>query len=244
MEKLSIIMPAYNEYTTIREVINGVLALPLNNLEKELIIIESNSQDGTREIVSEYQTHPLVTVIFEEKAKGKGHAVRKGLNRATGTYILIQDADNEYDLNDYAKLLQPLREHKADLVLGSRHSQERRSWKIRTFQKTERFSQLYFNFGHLFFVCLFNLMYHCSLKDPFTMYKVFRRTCIQGLTFTANRFDFDWELLGKLRRKGYIPLEIPVHYQARSLKEGKKIHIFKDPLLWLAACFKYRFCKL
>lgn len=244
MEKLSIIIPAYEEVATIQKVIDGVLRIPLDGLTKEIIIVESNSTDGTQEVVLQYKEHPQVTVILEEQAKGKGHAVRKGLQTATGDYVLIQDADTEYDLDDYPKLLQPLKERKTDFVLGSRHSKERRSWKIRRFVKKERLSQYYFNFGHILFTFLFNITYQQKLKDPFTMYKVFRRSCIQGLTFTANRFDFDWEIVAKLCRKGYVPLEIPVHYESRSLKEGKKVHIFKDPLLWIIACFKYRFCKL
>ncbi len=162
---------------------------------------------------------------------------------AIGDYILIQDADLEYDINDYDKLLEPLRTGKADFVLGSRHSIERRSWKIRRFE-SGKMHQYYMNLGHILFTQLFNIVYGQRLKDPFTMYKVFRRSCIDGLNFTADRFDFDWELAGKLCRKGYTPLEIPIHYSARSYAEGKKVSLVLDPILWVIACFKYRFCKL
>ena len=97
------------------------------------------------------------------------------------------------------------------------------------------------NFGHLFFTRLFNVVYGTRLRDPFTMYKVFRRECLSGLTFESNRFDFDWELVGKLVRAGYLPLEIPVNYSSRSFSEGKKVSFWRDPLTWIRACLKYRF---
>jgi len=100
------------------------------------------------------------------------------------------------------------------------------------------------NFGHLFFTALFNLVYGTRLKDPFTMFKVFRRDCLFNLTFESNRFDFDWELVGKLVRAGYAPLEIPVNYASRSFSEGKKVSFFRDPFTYFRACFKYRFTSL
>jgi hypothetical protein len=100
------------------------------------------------------------------------------------------------------------------------------------------------NVGHVFFTGLFNVVYGTRLRDPFTMFKVFRRDCIHGLTFESNRFDFDWELVGKLVRAGYRPLEIPVNYRSRSFAEGKKVSFFRDPLTWIRACFKYRFTRL
>ncbi len=100
------------------------------------------------------------------------------------------------------------------------------------------------NLGHVFFTALFNVVYGTRLRDPFTMFKVFRRDCLYGLTFESNRFDFDWELVGKLVRAGYRPLEIPVNYRSRSFSEGKKVSFFRDPLTWIRACFKYRFVRL
>jgi len=243
METLTIIIAAYNENSTFPQVMDSVLSLPLSGLNKEIIVVESNSSDGTRESVLGYGDNPQVKIILEDKPMGKGHAVRAGLAAATGDYILIQDADLEYDINDYPKLLAPLISGSADFVLGSRHSRERRSWKIRNFLN-EKLLQHYCNLGHLFFLSLFNIFYGQSLKDPFTMYKVFRRECLKGLTFTANRFDFDWELAGKLCRNGYVPLEIPVNYMSRGFKEGKKIRLIYDPITWVIACIKYRFCPL
>ncbi len=115
--------------------------------------------------------------------------------------------------------------------------------KIRHFEGNP-FSTLLFNFGHQLFVFLVNIVYGLSLHDPFTMFKVFRRDCLYGLLFECNRFDFDYELVIKLVRKGFKPIEIPVNYNARSFKQGKKVSIIRDPWTWLWAIFKYRFVKI
>jgi len=146
-------------------------------------------------------------------------------------------------LNDYEPLLQPLMTGASAFVLGSRHDSDGRNWKIRHFTDQAGVSQV-MNLGHVFFTALFNVVYGTRLRDPFTMFKVFRRDCLHGLTFESNRFDFDWELVGKLVRAGYRPLEIPVNYRSRSFSEGKKVSFFRDPLTWIRACFKYRFVRL
>ena len=243
-EMLSIIIPAYNEEKTFRRLMDDVLEQPLDNLTKEIIVIESNSTDNTRSEVMAYKDNPLVKIILEETPMGKGHAVRAGLERATGDYILIQDADNEYSVSDYPRLLEPLRTGEAEFVLGSRHSGSAGdSLRMRKFINSP-LTALYMNLGHIFFTTLFNIVYSQRLRDPFTMFKVFKRHCIEGLTFEANRFDFDWELLGKLCRRGYTPLEIEITYKSRSFDEGKKVSMWRDPFTWIVACFKYRFVKL
>ena len=100
------------------------------------------------------------------------------------------------------------------------------------------------NVGHIAFLALFNVVYQQRLRDPFTMYKVFRRDCLHGIPLECNRFDFDWELTAKLVRAGYKPMELPVSYHSRSFGEGKKIRLFRDPLTWVRACFRYRFSRL
>ena len=237
---LSIIMPAYNERPTFATTMDAVLAKEVPGIDKEIIVIESNSTDGTRELVSTYQSCPGVKVILQDRPKGKGDAVRAGFKYAEGDFILIQDADEEYDVNDYDALIEPLQTYKRAFVLGSRHIGD---WKIRRFNNQPGVTA-YFNFGHLLFTTLLNMMYHQSMKDPFTMYKVFRRDCLHGLKFECNRFDFDFELVIKLVRKGYIPLEIPVNYQARSFKEGKKVSAVRDPFTWIRALIKFRFSPL
>jgi glycosyltransferase involved in cell wall biosynthesis len=177
--------------------------------------------------------------VLLERALGKGHAVRLGLERARGDLVIIQDADLEYDVDDYEQLLQPLLDHRAAFVLGSRHSTQR---KIREFTNQLLLATI-LNAGHWMLTDLFNLFYGLRLKDPWTMYKVFRRDCLEGMTFECNRFDFDVELICKLVRAGFVPIELPVNYRSRSFKEGKKIRPFQDPGGWIWAVLKYRFVR-
>ncbi len=241
--KLSVVMPVFNERTTFGAFARQLIAKTITGLDIELVIVESNSTDGTRDEVKRLEPDPRVKVIYEDRPHGKGHGVRTGLAQATGDFILIQDADLEYDLNDYESLLEPLRTFRRSFVLGARHGMNGTGWKMRHFTDQVFVSQI-MNLGHVFFTTLFNVVYGQRLRDPFTMYKVFRRECLYGLTFEANRFDFDWELVGKLVRAGYAPLEIPVNYSSRSFNEGKKINLWRDPLTYFRACFKYRFVRL
>jgi glycosyltransferase involved in cell wall biosynthesis len=238
---LSVIVPIYNEAATVRVALDAILAKEVAGWRLEIILIESNSTDGTREIVLGYREHPRVKLILEERARGKGHAVRAGLAAATGDVVLIQDADLEYDLNDYDVLLAPIAAGRQEFVLGSRHGEG--GWAIRKFSD-QPLQALVLNVAHWGFTLLINLALGIWLRDPFTMYKVFRRDCLQGLTFECNRFDFDWELLIKLIRKGHRPIEIPISYKSRSFKEGKKISMFRDPITWLWALVKFRFQRL
>jgi 2-polyprenyl-3-methyl-5-hydroxy-6-metoxy-1,4-benzoquinol methylase len=234
---LSVVVPAYNEAKTFRTMMQSLLEKDLRGIKKEIIVVESNSTDGTRQEVQKFSNTPGVITVFEDRPQGKGHAVRSGLAHAGGEFIIIQDADLEYDLNDYDQLLAPLLKHQKAFVLGSRHTGD---WKMREFSE-QKMSACYFNMGHVFFRGLLNLLYGQSMKDPFTMYKVFRADCLYGLQFECNRFDFDIEIVIKLIRKGYSPLEIPVNYRSRSFKEGKKVLAFRDPLTWIWAIAKYRF---
>ena len=238
---LSVIIPVFNEIGTAKQSIDTIVAKEMPNWTIEFIIIESNSTDGTREIVAGYRDNPRVKLIFEDRPRGKGHAVRNGLAQATGEFILIQDADLEYDVNDYEILLAPLAAGRQAFVLGSRHGGG--GWAIRKFED-QPFRALILNLGHWGFTLSINLALGVWLNDPFTMYKVFRRDCLKGLTFECDRFDFDWELLIKLVRSGYRPIEIPISYTSRSFKEGKKVSMFRDPLTWMKALVKYRFARL
>jgi hypothetical protein len=237
---LSIVMPVYNEAATFAKTVEEIIAKEILGVDKEIIIVESNSTDGTRDLVLAYQNSPGVKVVLEDRARGKGSAVRTGFKHAKGDWILIQDADQEYDINDYDALLEPLMTYQQAFVLGSRHVE---GWKVRKFNEQPGLTAL-FNLGHVIFAGLLNLMYGQNIKDPFTMYKVFRRDCLHGLKLECNRFDFDFELVIKLLRKGYVPKEIPVNYQARSFKEGKKVSPLRDPLTWLRALAKYRFSSI
>jgi SAM-dependent methyltransferase len=241
--RLSVVMPVYNERNTFTTVMEQLLAKRLDNVEMEIIVVESNSTDGTRELARQYEHHPRVQLILEDRPRGKGHAVRSGFEAATGDVILIQDADLEYDIDDYDSLVTPIVQYEQNFVIGSRHILKGRVWKIREFNDAAGFAAV-FNFGHLIFLALFNVIYRQRLKDPFSMYKVFRRDCLYGLSFECNRFDFDFELTIKLLRKGYRPLELPVNYKARSFSEGKKVTIIRDPLTWLRALIKFRWSPL
>lgn len=239
VKKLSVVMAAYNEETTIRKTIDAVLNKKLNNnIDIELIIVESNSSDGTKAIVREYENHARVKVVWQDKALGKGNAVRAGLAQISGDFVLIQDADDEYDFEDYDALIEPLVNGETAFVLGARHGGS--AWKMRKFEN-QRLAGHLLNLGHWFFTTLVNIFFGLRLKDPFTMYKVFRADCLEGLTFSCNRFDFDYELLIKLVKAGYRPIEIPVNYRSRSFKDGKKVNVILDPLTWLRAIIRLRF---
>jgi hypothetical protein len=238
----SILVPVFNEKDTFPELMRTLLAKRLDHLglEREIILIESNSTDGTRELVAGFAATRGVKIIWQDRPHGKGHAVRAGLGVATGDIVLIQDADLEYDLNDYDVLLEPLLADRAAFVLGSRHGGR---FRMRRFADQKLLAEV-LNVAHLFLGGLINVLYGQNMKDPFTMFKVFRRDCLYGLDFECDRFDFDHELVIKLVLKGYRPLEIPVNYCARSFKQGKKIRLFRDPPGLIAADLKYRLQRL
>ncbi|HEU5001828.1 MAG TPA: glycosyltransferase family 2 protein [Actinomycetota bacterium] len=238
--RLSVILPAYNEAATVGSVIDQVLAQDLSPLETELIIVESHSTDGTRDIVSQYADHPQVQLVFEDAPGGKGRAVRLGLQRASGDLILIQDGDLEYRIDEYPIVLAPLLAGEASFVLGCRHTPGK---AMRALPESHLKSTL-MNGAHWAFTGMFNVVYGTKLRDPFTMYKVFRRSCIDGVEFTANRFDFDWELVAKLVRLGHRPVEVPITYESRGFASGKKVRFFKDPMTWMVALVRYRFAPL
>jgi hypothetical protein len=240
--RLSVVMPVYNERATFREVIDRLLAKTLPGMEIEICLVESNSTDGTRDEALRYAQHPRVRVILEDKPSGKGHAVRAGLAAASGDFVLIQDADLEYDLDDYAELLAPLRDG-AGFILGSRHPAGERFWQVRQFSQHPTAARV-LNVGHLVFAGMLNVVFGQKMRDPFTMFKVFRRDAIHNVRFDCDRFDFDIELVAKLIRQGYAPREINIRYNARSFEDGKKIRLFKDPPTWVRACLRHRFSML
>ncbi|MFI5358399.1 MAG: glycosyltransferase family 2 protein, partial [Opitutales bacterium] len=231
----------FNERPTVRTALDAITAKRIEGWDLEIIIVESQSTDGSREIVLGYRSLPHVKVVLEEVPRGKGHAVRNGFGHATGDVLLIQDADLEYDLADYERLLAPLQAGTHAFVLGSRHDGS--SMFLRKFDE-QVLHAFVLNTGHWFFTALIDVSLGLTLRDPFTMYKVFRRECLAGLKLESNRFDFDWELLIKLVRRGHRPIEIPVAYRSRSFKEGKKVSMFRDPPGWLWAWAKYRFQRL
>ena len=247
--RVSIVIAVYNEARTVAALLERVWAQPVPAAGKEIIIVESNSTDGSRELVAEFaarhasaEAAARVHVIYEDGPKGKGHAIRQALAAVTGDIVLIQDADLEYDVADYPDLLRPIVDGRTAFVLGSRHMGPN-GWKIRKFAQGGPRAAL-MNVGGILFHTLFNVLFRTRLTDPTTMYKVFRTDCLEGLQLTCDRFDFDFELLAKLLRSGYRPLEVPVSYQSRDFDAGKKIRILRDPFTWLAAIFTCRFASL
>jgi len=233
---VSIIVPVYNEGATVRELLDSLLALRLAGVNKEVIIVESNSTDGSRPIVQSYAGREGVKIILQPGPRGKGFAVREGLAAAIGDIIMIQDADLEYDLDDYEGLLAPIMAWQSIFVLGSRHLF---GWKMRKFTDAPVMAVI-LNLGHQFFRTLVNVALNTQMTDPFTMYKVFRRDALFGIELRSSRFDLDIELVMKLVRKGYLPLEIPVNYASRSFAEGKKVSFTRDGLTWVGTILQYR----
>jgi glycosyltransferase involved in cell wall biosynthesis len=235
--RLSIILPAYNEKATVAALLDKVLALPLPAIEKEIIAIESNSTDGTREIIRRYESEGKLKALYQDKPLGKGSAVRAGLAAATGDWILIQDADLEYDPADYPKLLAPLQSGAVSFVLGSRHLGHR-DWRYRRNGTARRIGWV-IDCGAWVYTQLFNALYKTRLTDPCTMYKVFLRTCLEGVHLQSNGFELDLEIVGKLVRRGFMPVEVPVSYESRNFEQGKKVRIWRDGWRVLKAIIQF-----
>ena len=238
---VSVIIPVFDEAATVGTVIDSVLRIHFEGAQVELIVVESNSTDGSRQIVQDYASHPRITCIFEDSPRGKGHATRLGLNHARGDVLMIQDADLEYDFEDYHALIDPILRGREAFTLGSRHG-GRNHLKLRRFSKP--LLGMAYNTAHVFVTAYINVLFGLRLRDPQTMFKVFRRDCIEGIDFHSNYFNFDYELLLKIVRKGYEPMEIPVNYRSRSHAEGKKIRMWRDAPLGLWMITKLRFTPL
>ena len=234
MEKISIIVPVYNEVKTIKTLLNNLLNLDLKSIKikKEIIVIDSNSKDGSYEILKEFKIKKKITLLKQKNPKGTGHAGRAGSKVATGDMIAIQDADLEYNVNDYEKLLIPIIKKKTNFVLGTRH-RYLNPFKMRE-MKEFPLHAFFLNLGHVILQSLFNILYQIKLTDIFTMYKIFRKKSIQNIDFFCDRFDFDCELVCKLIINKNFPIEIPIRYKSRDFAQGKKVSFFKDPpkILW------------
>lgn len=223
---VSVIVPVYNEASTVGKVLDELLAVVVEGVRFNIVVVVSPSTDGTAKVVAGYRGQ--VQIQYEDKANGKGAAVRRGIESSGGDIIMIQDADLEYSIGDYPRLLQPILDDKADFVLGSRYG----AGGMRSFTSAPLKAWL-MNVGHKLFTFAVNRLFGGSMSDPFTMFKVFRRSCISGAEFKCNRFDFDFELVITLLKRGYKPLEIPVSYKSRCFDQGKKVRIWRDPPTWL-----------
>ncbi len=229
-EKLTILVPVFNEARTIRELLEQVDAAPAAGLEKELIIVNDGSTDGTREVLEHLDgLRSPHRILFHAQNMGKGAALRTALTYATGDIVLIQDADLEYDPTEYPELLAPILAGRADVVYGSR---------IRGGKPVRDFSLLYL-WGNKFVTLVSNLLYGAALTDMETCYKVFRADVIKNIPIRANRFDFEPEITAKILRRGYKIVELPISYYGRSRTEGKKLD-WRDGVSALWTLLKYR----
>ena len=242
MQKISFIVPVYNERHTFEPLLKRLLKVKLP-IEREIIVIEGNSTDGTRKIVHKYDKHPLVKTFYIDYYCGKGHKVRFGMKKATGDIIAIQDADLEYEPEEYPTLIQPILLGSADFVLGSRHLGKGGDWQIREFDRSRWWAK-YVNVGSEAIVLSFKALYGKRLTDPQTMFKIFTKDCLKGVHFVSEHFDLDWEIVCKFVRKGVRVVELPASYHARSFEEGKKIQLFRDGVRAIRAIIRFRFGKL
>jgi glycosyltransferase involved in cell wall biosynthesis len=224
--KLSIIIPVYNEKNTFNKIIEKVKAVPY---EKEIIVIDDGSQDGTRDILKNFKD-PDVQIYYHDKNYGKGKAIRTGFEHITGDVVLIQDADLEYDPQEYHILLKPLLDGKADVVYGSRFRGEGKSMMF------------WHALGNKFLTLVTNILFNSTLTDMETCYKVFKTKVIQGLDLKSNRFNIEPELTAKILKRGYRIYEVPISYAGREYSEGKKI-TWRDGFIALWTLIKYRIVK-
>ncbi len=208
---LSVVVPVFNELNTIGRILSRVASLSLN---LELVIVDDCSTDGTREILEQIKDLPRVTVVLKDKNEGKGAALRSGFEHVTGDFVVVQDADLEYNPSDIPMLIQPLLKNETDVVYGSRFigkEQQDESWVHRA--------------GNAVLTGASNLFSGLNLTDMETCYKAFNREVIDGISIKQNRFGVEPEITAKIARRGYRIVEVPISYESRGYDDGKKIGV-------------------
>ena len=223
---LSVIVPVFNENKTLLLLLEKVQSVKLKGLQKQIVVVDDGSADGTREILEKFKK-PNVEVYYHEKNRGKGAAIRTAIPHTTGDYVVVQDADLEYDPADYEKLLGPLLEGKADVVYGSR------------FMGTHQAFVFTHYLGNIFLSFATTLLYGTVLTDMETCYKVFKGDILRSLTLRSNRFEFEPEVTAKLLKMNYKIYEMPISYNGRGFSEGKKI-TWRDGITALWCLVRYR----
>jgi len=226
--KISVVIPVYNEVKTISEIVSKVKEV---EIEKDIIIIDDGSTDGTRELLkSEIENDSLCRVFYHQKNMGKGASIRTGLQHITGDIVIIQDADLEYDPKEYPKLIKPIIENRADVVYGSR------------FMGSSEHRILFFwhYVANKILTTISNMFTNLNLTDMETCYKVFRKEVIKDIKIKQNRFGFEPEITAKIAKNKCRVYEIGISYYGRDYKEGKKIN-WKDAFIALWCILKYKF---
>jgi len=225
--KISVVIPVYNEVQTIKEIVARVQAV---ELEKEIIIVDDYSTDGTREHLREIsQTHANVAVLYHDHNQGKGAALRTGFQAVTGDIVIIQDADLEYDPMEYGVLLKPILDGRADVVYGSRF-----------LGGPHRVLFFWHYVGNKFLTLLSNMLTNLNLTDMETCYKVFKKEVLDEINTKSNRFGFEPEFTAKIAKKHFRIYETPISYSGRTYAEGKKIG-WKDGVKAVFAIIWFRF---
>lgn len=230
MEKITILIPIFNEVNTLRLILQKVDEVSFCGLEKEIILIDDYSEDGTRDILKELEqtSSDKYKIYYHDKNMGKGAALRTGFEHVTGDIVIIQDADLEYNPEDYVPLIQLLVDGKADVAYGSRFLNKKSEFML--------LSKL----ANQFLTFVTNVLYNVRLTDMETCYKAFKTEFVKGIQIKSNRFDFEPEITAKVLKKGAKLIELPVLYNAREYDEGKKI-TWKDGVGAVWALVKFRF---
>jgi len=225
--KVSVVIPCFNEVQTIGDVVQKILTVKLA-LEREIIVVDDYSADGTRDNLRTLNCHNEVKVIFHDINRGKGAALRTGFAHATGDIIIIQDADLEYDPSEYLKLLKPILDGKAEVVYGSRF----------TGGDSHRVLYFWHSIGNRFLTLLSNMFTNLNLTDMEVCYKVFKRSILERITLREDRFGFEPEFTAKMSRLGVPIYEVGISYYGRTYQEGKKIN-WKDGVRAIYVILKY-----
>jgi|SRR5579885_807768 len=235
--RVSIIIPVYNEEKTVRQLLKKIAGLELPNAEKEIIVIDDGSSDATEYIISQFTVQsPQFTVLKHKKNQGKGAAVKTGIKHASGDYIIIQDADLEYNPSDISKLLQPIQKGEAKVVYGTRLK------RLPNFSRDERTPRFFLHYlGNRSLSLLTSLLYGQWITDMETCYKIFPKEAINQIQLHARGFEFEPEITAKLLKQKYKIVEIGISTTPRGYEEGKKLQTVSDGLKSLWTLIKYRF---